>query len=60
MTVKDREEQRRKHEFKGRVVFIGLKEKKEVVSGENNTQKYWGGGSEFQVIPKSQEADSLH
>lgn len=28
MTVKDREEQRHKHEFKGRVVFIGLKEKR--------------------------------
>ena len=50
MTVKDREEQRHKHEFKGCVVFIGLNEKKEVVSDENNTQKYWGG--EFLVIPK--------
>lgn len=24
------------------MVFMGLKEKKEGISGENNTQKYWG------------------
>lgn len=38
MTGKDREEQR--HKFKGWVVFIRLKEKKEGISGENNTEKY--------------------
>lgn len=51
MTVKDREEQRHKHEFKGRVVFIGLKEKRSFQV--KITHKNIGGGVSFKLFQRA-------